>query len=113
MSNLIHTEVREGFTINFFAEDEHITLEQLCFDEADKLDTEYKLASGDLVIFCAKVTASLMGIELSSEYLGACIYADEKDFVNDNDYYGDMVATVIEGARATISDLTKGSALNV
>lgn len=105
MSNLIHSEVREGFTIKFFAEDEHITLDQLGFDEADILDTKSKLDGGELVMFCAKVTASLMGIELACEYLGACIYADEKDFVNDNDYYSDMVATVIEGARATLNDL--------
>lgn len=107
MSNLIHSEAREGFEILFYAEDEHITLEQLHFSPEDREEIGEKLERGDLVMFCAKVTASKNGIELAADYLGGCIYADEKDFVNNDCYYGDMVNTVIAEAQHAIINLTK------
>lgn len=110
MSNLIHAEVRDGFTIKFFAEAEYMTLDQMSFEADAVEEISEQLDSGELVLFCAKVTASRNGIELASDYLGGCIYKDEKEFINNDDYYGDMVATVIEEAKQAIEDLTKGDA---
>lgn len=108
--SLIHNELREGFAIEFYAEAEDMTLDQMRFDADDIAEIGAQLDSGELVLFCAKVTASKNGIELASEFLGGCIYKDEKDFVNNDCYYGDMVTTVIEAAKQAIADLTKGDA---
>lgn len=108
--SLIHNELREGFAIEFYAEAEDMTLDQMSFEADDIDEIGEKLESGELVLFCAKVTASKNGIELASEFLGGCIYKDEKDFVNNDCYYGDMVTTVIEAAKQAIADLIKGDA---
>jgi len=103
---LIHTENREGFEIQFHALNEHLALDQL-FEAEDVPELAEKIESGELVYFCANVRAYKNGIELSSEYLGGCLYADEKDFINNDCYYGDMVAAAIENARAAIKALTE------
>ena len=103
----IHTEDRDGFKIYFYAIEEHITLDQLGYDVEAAEETRAQIEDGTLVMFCAKITASKNGIELASDYLGGCIYKDEKDFVNSEDYYGDMVRTVIEEAKQAIIDLNK------
>ena len=105
--SLIHNELREGFAIAFYAEAEDMTIDQMKF-EADAIEEiSEQLDSGALVLFCAKVTASKNGVELASEFLGGCIYKDEKDFVNNDCYYGDMVNAVIAEAKQTIIDLSK------
>lgn len=106
MSNLIHSEAREGFEINFYALEDFASVADQ-FEADDAAEIMAQLDAGDLVQFTAKVTASKNGIELAAEYLGGCFYADEKDFVNNDDYYGDMVNTVIAEARQAIIDLTK------
>ena len=103
----IHTEDRNGFKIDFYALDEHITLEQLGYSAEDAEETRAKLERYELVMFCAKITASKNGIELAADYLCGCIYEDEKDFVNNDCYYGDMVQTVIESAKQAIIELAK------
>lgn len=103
----IHSEDRDGFEIDFYALDEHITLEQLGYEAEDAEETRAQLEDGALVMFCAKITASKNGIELAADYLGGCIYASEKDFVNNECYYGDMVQTVIAEAKQAIIDLAK------
>lgn len=104
----IHSEDRDGFKIDFYALAEHITLEQLGYEAEDAEETRAQLEDGALVMFCAKITASKNGIELASDYLGGCIYKDEKDFINNDCYYGDMVRTVIAEAKQAIIDLNKG-----
>lgn len=102
----IHTEDRNGFKIDFYAvEDFQDVRGQFEDEDADEIIAQ--LEAGDLVQFTAKVTASKNGIELASEYLGACLYKDEKDFVNKDCYYGDMVQTVIAEAKQAIIDLNK------
>lgn len=113
MSNLINTEIREGFTVKFFAEDEYMTLDQMHVEADDIAEISAQLDNGDLVLFSAKVTASRNGIELASAYLGGCIYKDEQEFVNNSGYYGDMVEAVIEDAKQAIEDLIKGDDENV
>lgn len=109
MTNLIHTEVRDGFTIQFFAESEELPLSQL-FDGGALDDVAEQIEKGALVVFCAKVTASKNGIELARDYLGQCVYEDAMDFVSNGDYYGGMVRTVIADAKAAIIALQKEDA---
>lgn len=102
----IHTEDRAGFKIDFYALEDHNDVADQ-FEDADAAEIMAQLEAGDLVKFTAKITASKNGIELASDYLGGCFYKDEKDFVNNDCYYGDMVQTVIEEAKKAIIDLAK------
>lgn len=77
------------------------------FEDDDAAEIIAQLEAGDLVQFTAKVTASKNGIELAADYLGGCFYKDEKDFINNDCYYGDMVQTVIAEAKQAIIDLNK------
>lgn len=102
----IHTEDRNGFKIDFCAVEDFQDVRGQ-FEDEDAAEIIAQLEAGDIVQFTAKVTASKNGIELASDYLGGCFYKDEKDFVNNDCYYGDMVRTVIEEAKKAIIDLAK------
>lgn len=102
----IHSEERDGFKIDFYAVEDFQDVRGQ-FEDDDAAEIIAQLEAGDLVQFTAKVTASKNGIELASDYLGGCFYKDEIDFVNNDDYYGDMVRTVIEEAKKAIIDLAK------
>ena len=102
----IHSEAREGFKIDFYAL-EDFTSPRDMFEDEDAEEIISQLEAGDIVQFTAKITASKNGIELAADYLGGCIYASEKDFVNNECYYGDMVQTVIAEAKQAIIDLAK------
>lgn len=104
--NHIHSEDRDGFKIDFYALEDFSSPRDM-FEDDEAAEIIAQLEAGDLVQFTAKVTASKNGIELAADYLGGCIYADEKDFVNNECYYGDMVRTVIEEAKQAIIDLNK------
>ena len=102
----IYTEDRDGFKIDFYALEDFSSPRDM-FEDDEAAEIIEQLDAGELVQFTAKVTASKNGIELASDYLGGCFYKDEKDFVNDDCYYGDMVQTVISEARQAIIDLNK------
>lgn len=102
----IHTEDRNGFKIDFYAVEDFQDVRGQ-FEDDDAAEIIAQLEAGDLVQFTAKVTASKNGIELASDYLGGCFYKDEKDFVNNEDYYGDMVQTVIAEAKQAIIALNE------
>lgn len=105
---LIHEEQAEGFAIRFYAmpEDSH---PRDSFDDSvdDIAEICRKIDNGTYEWFVAKVTASKNGIELASDYLGACLYESCQQFVTDNDYYADMKARVIEEAKQTIHVLAE------
>lgn len=107
MSNLIHEEEREGFTIRFYAEPEDLSPRGEFMDEdgSDDEETIRKIEDGTYAWFCAKVTASKNGITLATDYLGACCYDTETAFITQNGYYEDMVSTVIADARKAFSEL--------
>ena len=98
----------------------------LSWDETG--ETAEKLASGEYVVFCAKVAVYLDGREVAADYLGQCIYADAADFTTghrDTDpmnrncsimrkgrgnisichYFPDMVATAVAEARKALTNL--------
>jgi hypothetical protein len=83
----------------------------LSFDESGEVREQ--LESGTLVAFCVKTSVRLDGMELSSDYLGGCIYPSPAAF-NDHiaahgtgcgSYFKDMVQSAITDARNTLSDM--------
>lgn len=108
MSNALHTEEFEGFTINFYAEPEYDNPADHFASGNDEWDREtcQAINDGRLAWFCAKVTASKAGIELASDYLGGCAYWNASDFIETEGYYGDMRANVVAMARNVIAKLS-------
>ena len=100
-----HTEVVEGFDIVFSTayEDTH-PRDHFMPEDAPKICED--IDSGKYEWFVARVQAFKNGIELGTEYLGGCLYESPMQFVKDNDYYGDMVQSAIEEAKANIQALT-------
>ena len=90
----IHKETREGFDIVFSTCPEDSKPD--FFDSEEERSQFWKdLERGDTAWFIAKVEAYKNGVRLGVDYLGGCWYASEMDFVNESDYYGDMVATCL------------------
>ncbi len=103
MRELLHTEESKGFTINFYVRDEEINpLDS--FDTPDAEDIMDKIMKGDLLWFCAEVTASKKGVELGNDFLGACCEENYLDFIN-NPYYADMRDQAIVKAQLTLKSL--------
>ena len=95
----------EGFKIYFEALEEYMMLSEMLPDDTPE---QLEEINNNNVIFTAKVTAEKEGIELSSDYLGACIYEKEEDFYTTKGcYFDDMVNTVVVQAKETIKQLVK------
>ncbi len=93
----------EGFDIYFEALEEHIPLNELLPEETQESLEEIW---SENYVFCAKVTAEKKGIEISSDYLGACIYGSYEEFYETKgDYFDDMVNTVINEAKKELPKL--------
>ena len=75
------------------------------FEDDDIKELVSKVNRGEMTWFVARVDACKCGIELASDILGGCLYADPMDFVRDNDYYADMKASVIEQASVKLVEL--------
>lgn len=89
---------QEGFIICFEALPEvDMTMHHLFIYECDWSEEEY-LEIADYAWFCAKVSAWKDGIEVATDYLGACSYKTIKEFYTTykDDYFADMVSTVIK-----------------
>jgi len=101
MKNLIKNI--DGFDIYFEALEEYDF--NVDYWESEQFtETCNKIDSGDLVLFCAKVTAEKSGIQFSEDYLGCCIYESEEQFyTTEGDYFTDMCNTVVTDAKNQIS----------
>lgn len=103
----IHTETVDGFEIVFSAAPE--TFPPDWFESEEERAQFWKdLDSGHTAYFIAKVQAIKNGIILGEDYLGGCCYESEESFINESDYYGDMVKNVIDQAKQNIVDLCEG-----
>jgi hypothetical protein len=100
--DLIHTEEREGFRIQFLAAPEDEDPNDHFDDDGE---TARMISEGNYDWFIAQVTASKGGVTLGVEYLGGCCYESAGDFIRNSGYYEDMVAEAIAQARNTLSDL--------
>jgi len=64
-----------------------------------------KIDCGIYLWFVAKVTVYKNGIALADDYLGGCLYDKIDDFLNRNDYWGDMIHNAISEANTTLIKL--------
>jgi hypothetical protein len=103
MRELLHTEDYEGFKIDFYVRDEDINPRDM-FDTPDIDDIIEKINNGDLLWFCAEVTASKKGIVLGNDFLGGCCEENYLDFLN-NPCYPDMKAGAAREAQETLKSL--------
>lgn len=104
MSNPFFEETWEGFDIKVYAEDEDLPLEDTFDPDVDDIQDLYrKIITGDLVYFCAHVTASLHGVVLGDDYLGACLYDSLDSFVAEDGYYPDMRYEAVRQAKEWVS----------
>lgn len=103
---LLHTEIQDGFEINLYALPEYDSPDWDFENEEEKAQLLKRIDRGQVLWFCAKVTASKAGVELGSDYLGGCCYDSIEQFTSDG-YYADMKATAINEAKAKIQELTK------
>lgn len=103
----IHQETREGFDIVFSTCPEDSAPDWF---ETEEERTQFwrDLDSGHTTWFIARVQAFKNGIELGTDYLGGCCYESEKSFVDESDYYGDMVHSAIDEAKKNILGLVEG-----
>ena len=99
----------DGITLVFYAYPEHTdpTDNDEFYDTKEKKQKLYdQLNRYELVYFIACIKAYKLGVELSSEYLGNCLYESYEEFIDDtNDYIGDMKETVISEAKTRIKHL--------
>lgn len=107
MFDTIKTEERDGFTIECAIAPEDYSPRGQFMNEDGSDDEEVlaKIASGEYEWFQVRVTALKAGIALGWDYLGGCCYASFSDFMVEDGYYADMVATAIDEAKATIAKL--------
>ncbi len=100
--DLIHTETKDGFSVAFYACEELLTPGEALLDD----EVCMRIENGELCWFMAEVTASRLGIELGTDYLGGCCYASLEEFVTASDYYPGMVSRAIAEAINIIARLT-------
>lgn len=72
-----------------------------CFDDScyDIKDMYNKINSGDLDWFMLRVRVLIDDVELSSEYLGGCLYEDAREVLTDGTAE-DLIHTAIEDAKS-------------
>jgi len=92
---------RDGFTIRTYVAPEDFAPD---FDDGEVLQG---INDGLYVWFQVKVSAWKAGVELGTAYLGGCCYESTKDFIQEGDYWEDMVEEAIAEAKETIKELSK------
>jgi hypothetical protein len=101
----IYTRDTQGFhiTLSIGYEDSH---PGDYFDNSvdDIAEICRKIDNGTYTWFVARVEAYKAGILLATDYLGANLYENPKDFINDC-YFEDMVDNVVNEATATLEKL--------
>lgn len=101
---LVHIESVGIFTVQLHTTPEDTTPDWDFDSEEEKAELIRKIENGSMLYFCARVTVSVNGIPLETEYLGGCCYKSIEDFIDD-DYYKDMKDSAIEDARRNYADL--------
>lgn len=92
------TETYKGieFDLTIYFEDEDLPLEDTFDDDIDNISKLYKkIDNCELYYFCAHMQASYNDIELSNDYLGACLYESYDAFINEDGYFADMKSNVL------------------
>ena len=103
---VVHTDEVEGYTIELAVAPEEDSPRDHFYSGDGDIDEGICRAinAGDLQWFVARVTASLDGVVLGTDYLEACCYESVRDFLTDG-YYRDMVGQAITEAELTLARL--------
>ena len=98
---------REGYTIIVDKTYEDLQLRD-CFDDTcfDIADMERKVNFGDLDWFMLRVRVLVEGLELSSEYLGGCLYEDARECLTDGTAE-DIIYTAMDHAKKQVYRLSR------
>lgn len=106
----IHTEERDGFTIQLAVTIEYDEPDWDFESEEQRQDTIERINDGRLAYFIARVSASKNDIKLATDYLGGCCYQSTDDFINEPaGYYQDMVEQVLNEAKSNIQKLCEAA----
>ena len=97
----IDEQERKGFTIRTYVAPEDYAPD-FDFDDDEVLQG---IRDGSYQWFKVKVSAWKAGVELGDAYLGGCCYESTDEFINDSDYWGDMVDEAIAEAQKTIEEI--------
>jgi hypothetical protein len=97
--HVIHTETRDGFDIIVDQRAEDIPIRDM-FDDTchDIRDLEDKVNRGFYEWFMLRVRAFIDGHEMASEYLGACMYEDCREVMEDGTAE-DLIQEALHNAR--------------
>ena len=106
------THVYNGleFEITLQFEEEDLPIEDTFDDAVDNIaDLHDKINNGTYVYFCAHMIAYYRDVELANDYLGACLYDSYDQFIEQNDYYADMINNVTDVAFSRLPDNIKST----
>ena len=94
-----YIETIDGFGILFEAEQEHISARQHFIRDCGWTDSQYRKIK-DFAWFTARVSAWKNGVELASQYLGACSYRTIEEFYTKyhDDYFAQMARDCVDQA---------------
>lgn len=92
MTTKLNDFLREHATVKVSCEPEDAHPKDLFDDARDIAEILEKAESNEWGWCCIRVKVTFQGLT-ESEYLGACSYDSEKDFVTSGDYYEDMLHT--------------------
>jgi len=98
----IELESQKGFKLELKALVEHLPINDNLMEKSLVEDLIKQVDSGELIHFCACVVASKGGIELGTEYLGACFEKDLESF-KESGYLEQMIEAAIKEAKETTS----------
>jgi hypothetical protein len=98
---------REGYTIIVDKSYEDLSLRD-CFDDScfDIKEMEDKVNNGTLDWFMLRVRVLVEGLELSSEYLGGCLYEDARECLTDGTAE-DIIFTAMDNAKKQVYRLSR------
>ncbi len=97
---------QQGFNLELRALVEDLPIDKDLMDESLLEETLKQVNSGEVTYFCACVVASKCGIELGTEYLGACFEKELEDF-KESGYLEQMVEAALKEAKETMNQLNK------
>ena len=96
--------------IQIICHSEHIPVKGNCSAIDNETDVKEEqrilkeLEYNQWVWCCIEIQGEFKGI-MFSDYLGACSYKDEKDFIDNSGYYEDMINTVKKGIQDIINNV--------
>ena len=92
-------------TFTVTPEEEYTSLEHAFEDNEQRLYVLGELARGNAWGYCCVRVTAAWGSHSSSEYLGRCSYASEKEFMTDCGIFDQMKQAALNGLNASISSV--------